>query len=172
MKSILLNWLQNLNKVKICKSTFPSSNEVDTLTIKSTKLLVRSHSFIWSSHSASYLSAICDWSALSTNQNAVFAGCRARAREDPPRAGRTTGDACIDVTRVCPGRGAPIFASARRHGAGEAARQRVLSRRRKEEWWDLERRDSHRQVQKRRRRDSHGQGQKRRRRDARAGSEA
>ena len=146
--------------MKICKSTFPSSNEVDTLTIKSTKLLVRSHSFIWSSLSASHLSAICDWSALSTNQNAVFAGCRARAREDPPRAGRTTGDACIDVTRVYPGRGAPIFASARRHGAGEAVRQRDSSRPRKEEWWDLERRDSHRQ------------GQKRRRRDARAGSEA
>ena len=82
------------------------------------------------------------------------------AREDTPRAGRATGAACIEVTRVYPGRGAPIFASARRHGAGEAARQRVLSRRRKEEWWDLERRDSHRQ------------GQKRRRRDARAGSEA
>ena len=98
---IIKNLSENLNKVKICKCTFPSSNEVDTLTIKSTKLLVRSHSFIWSSHSASYLSAICDWSALSTNQNAVFAGCRARAREDPPRAGRTTGDACIDVTRLC-----------------------------------------------------------------------
>ena len=88
------------------------------------------------------------------------AGPPARAREDSPRAGRATGDACVDVTRVYPGRGAPIFASARRRGAGEAARQRVSSRPRKEECWDLERRDSHRQ------------GQKRRRRDARAGSEA
>ena len=88
------------------------------------------------------------------------AGPTARAREDTPRAARATGDACVDVTRVYPGRDAPTFASARRRGAGEAARQRVSLRRRKEEWWDLERRDSH------------GQGQKRRRRDARAGSEA
>ena len=46
-----------------------------------------------------------------------------------------------------PGRGAPIFASARRRGAGEAARQRVSSRPRKEECWDLERRDSHRRAE-------------------------
>ena len=69
-------------------------------------------------------------------------GPPARAREDTPCAGRATGDACIDVTRVCPGRGAPTFASARRRGAGEAARQCVSSNRRKEEWWDLERRDA------------------------------
>ena len=131
-------------------------------------------------------------------QNAVFAGCRART-PDPPR-GRA---------RTVPARGARRVPRAstrhecnpadarrysRRRGAGEAARQRVSSRPRKEECWDLERRDSHRQGQKRRRRDAragveapkarctgrvrsaecamHGQGQKRRRRDARAGSEA
>ena len=52
-------------------------------------------------------------------------GPPARAREDTLRAGRATGDACVDVPRVYPRRGAPIFASARRRGAGEAARQRV-----------------------------------------------
>jgi hypothetical protein len=79
-------------------------------------------------------------------QNAVFAGCRART-PDPPR-GRA---------RTVPARGArgvprastrhecnPADARrySRRRGAGEAARQRVSSRPRKEECWDLERRDA------------------------------
>jgi hypothetical protein len=80
------------------------------------------------------------------NQNAVFAGCRART-PDPPR-GRA---------RTVPARGARRVPRAstrhecnpadarrysRRRGAGEAARQRVSSRPRKEECWDLERRDA------------------------------
>ena len=79
-------------------------------------------------------------------QNAVFAGCRART-PDPPR-GRA---------RTVPARGARRVPRAstrhecnpadarrysRRRGAGEAARQRVSSRPRKEECWDLERRDA------------------------------
>ena len=55
-----------------------------------------------------------------------------RAERRTPRAGarghlpaRATSGACGDGTRVCPGRGAPIFASARRRGAGEVARRGV-----------------------------------------------
>ena len=48
---------------------------------------------------------------------------RAGARGHPPA--RATSGACGKVTRVCPGRGAPIFASGRRHGAGEVARRGV-----------------------------------------------
>ena len=44
------------------------------------------------------------------------------AREDTPRAGGATGDACVDVTRVYPGRCAPIFASARSRRSGASAR--------------------------------------------------
>jgi hypothetical protein len=50
------------------------------------------------------------------------AGPPARAREDTPRAGGATGDACVDVTRVYPGRCAPIFASARSRRSGASAR--------------------------------------------------
>ena len=47
-----------------------------------------------------------------------------RATPDPPRgrAGGATGDACVDVTRVYPGRCAPIFASARSRRSGASAR--------------------------------------------------
>ena len=48
---------------------------------------------------------------------------RAGARGHPPA--RPTSDARGDGTRVCPGRGAPRFASGRRRGAGEVARRGV-----------------------------------------------
>ena len=93
---------------------------------------------------------------------------RARARAPHPgaradtRAGRATGDACIDVPRVYPGRGAPTLASARRRGAGEAARQCVSSRRRDGQLRSAEGAMHSRGAM-------HGQVKKRRRRDARAG---
>ena len=81
---------------------------------------------------------------------------RGRARTVPARGAR--GVPRASTRHECNPADARRYS--RRRGAGEAARQRVSSRPRKEECWDLERRDSHRQ------------GQKRRRRDARAGVEA
>ena len=46
---------------------------------------------------------------------------RGRART-PPARGARRGDACVDVTRVYPGRCAPIFASARSRRSGASAR--------------------------------------------------
>jgi hypothetical protein len=96
------------------------------------------------------------------------AGPPARAREDTPRAGGATGDACVDVTRVYPGRCAPIFASARSRRSGASARF-VAS----EERGMLGSREARCTGRVKSAEGAmHGQGQKRRRRDARAGSEA
>ena len=93
------------------------------------------------------------------------AGPPARAREDTPRAGGATGDACVDVTRVYPGRCAPIFASARSRRSGASARF-VAS----EERGMLGSREARCTGRVKSAEGAmHGQGQKRRRRDARAG---
>ena len=75
------------------------------------------------------------------------AGPPARAREDSPRAG-ARGQSPRGARGGCRVRRRDTSVTryarrySRRRGAGEAARQRVSSRPRKEECWDLERRDA------------------------------